>query len=1136
MKIPHALMLLAFLCAPACGLPQTMWEYRVQGTVSTELVVDGGVVYFGSSSGKVVGLNASTGWLVFNVTLPAPVYSAPAVCGGLVVAACDSGVVYGLNRSTGDSLWSFMAQGPIKAGLVVSDGALYAGSDDGRLYALKPQTGRLIWKIGAGGPVQSAPLAEGWKLYLGSSDKRFQAISNISGGTVWNRTFAGQPKGPPQLLGDLVYVATSDRKITAVDKYSGQTVWNFTFNGSVTGPPAVYDGILYVSAGKSVYAVDGWSGTRLWEAQMNETVQSPPLPSDGDVVYGAGQRLCAVTLPEGQPSWCLNASGTVKSRPAEAGGVLIAAAGSYVRGYGGSADLEVTAVRARPAVPAAGRPFRVEATVRNTGTALAPQATVRFYLDRVNVSSAYVTIPPGGQAVLSANVTASHGRHLAEAVADEDGRLVEADESNNRYGTVFYASSEWPTFRQNVNRTGLFDVGEGYGDAESRLVWSCTPQGNRSMADIQALWEGLDPEGYPRLRELGLNFSCSAQAPRGFKVGRLSSNWTCAAINSTGWSDRNFWAIRDYVSAFNETAYNLSLRRRTDTSPYNVSDFKVSFGCEASSNQELPVINAAVLWDCRARPDIAYTPWNLTQSWACTARYVSNYSMEDLAVLKGYRDSMPPRTATQAGEYSLLWSVRTGGSVESSPVIVDLDGSGDGVLEAVFGSQDGGLYAIGRDGIILWEARVNGSVNSVSADDLDGDGRYELLAGSSDGALYCFSNKGSQTWAYQTGGPVYSAPLALNIDNTPEKEVVFGSWDGRIYALDRLGRHLWDYPTTDGVASTPTATDIDADGALEVAVGSSDNILYVLRTPPYKVWMYQTNGDVSGSPAAVKGRGKAGEIIAASGDGSLYSLYYSVAAASDERRRVCDSQGCSREGVSQSKLTTRWAYSAGGPLESSPAVGDIDGDGRPDILVGSGDKNLYAVNASGGKIFKYTTGGPVRSSPALADLDGDGLLEAVFGSDDGRVYILNSTGQAIWSRQTNGSVRSSPAVADINGDGRLEFAVGSDDGSLYVFGIKAQETARTPAEKEPEQAPPQPEKPAPEAQAAINVSGPQAPASTTVPPAAPVRAEAASHQAGPAKSESSPLDYSSMGVLLFTALAGLLVLLAYVLVKHPGRQ
>ncbi|MBI5148943.1 VCBS repeat-containing protein [Candidatus Pacearchaeota archaeon] len=83
------------------------------------------------------------------------------------------------------------------------------------------------------------------------------------------------------------------------------------------------------------------------------------------------------------------------------------------------------------------------------------------------------------------------------------------------------------------------------------------------------------------------------------------------------------------------------------------------------------------------------------------------------------------------------------------------------------------------------------------------------------------------------------------------------------------------------------------------------------------------------------------------------------------------------------------------------------------------------------------TGGEINSSPALADLDGDGKLEVIIGSDDGKVYAWHHDGSLVdgWPQQTNGWVRSSPAVADLDGDGDTEIIVGSGDGKVYAWDL-----------------------------------------------------------------------------------------------------
>jgi outer membrane protein assembly factor BamB len=98
-----------------------------------------------------------------------------------------------------------------------------------------------------------------------------------------------------------------------------------------------------------------------------------------------------------------------------------------------------------------------------------------------------------------------------------------------------------------------------------------------------------------------------------------------------------------------------------------------------------------------------------------------------------------------------------------------------------------------------------------------------------------------------------------------------------------------------------------------------------------------------------------------------------------------------------------WSYTTGGGVNSSPAVANGV------VYVGSGDGNVYALNAStGALVWSYATGGGVYfSSPAVSN----GVVYV--GSMDHYVYALNaSTGTLLWSYATGNGVSSSPAVAN----------------------------------------------------------------------------------------------------------------------------
>lgn len=112
-----------------------------------------------------------------------------------------------------------------------------------------------------------------------------------------------------------------------------------------------------------------------------------------------------------------------------------------------------------------------------------------------------------------------------------------------------------------------------------------------------------------------------------------------------------------------------------------------------------------------------------------------------------------------------------------------------------------------------------------------------------------------------------------------------------------------------------------------------------------------------------------------------------------------------------------WSYTTGYGIDSSPAVVN----GR--VYVGSGDKNVYCLNASSGTLnWSYATSNYIGSSPAIAG----GCV--YIGNYDGRIYSLNANnGNPVWNYNTSNDVESSPAVAY-----GLVY-VGSGNGKLYCL-------------------------------------------------------------------------------------------------------
>jgi hypothetical protein len=122
---------------------------------------------------------------------------------------------------------------------------------------------------------------------------------------------------------------------------------------------------------------------------------------------------------------------------------------------------------------------------------------------------------------------------------------------------------------------------------------------------------------------------------------------------------------------------------------------------------------------------------------------------------------------------------------------------------------------------------------------------------------------------------------------------------------------------------------------------------------------------------------------------------------------------------------------------ASPAVADLDGDGRAEVLWASYD--LVALDGATG-VLKWRAASNQRAWPgiAVADLTGDGTLEVIVGRSGDQVTVYNKAGGVVWTRNPfgNGEVRTL-AVADLDNDGKQEIIAGRASGGstkqLNVF-------------------------------------------------------------------------------------------------------
>lgn len=317
----------------------------------------------------------------------------------------------------------------------------------------------------------------------------------------------------------------------------------------------------------------------------------------------------------------------------------------------------------------------------------------------------------------------------------------------------------------------------------------------------------------------------------------------------------------------------------------------------------------------------------------------------------------------------------------------------------------------------------------LMAADLDGDGNDEVVA-HVDEDLYAFRSNGRALFSEPQGRilrRVSVLPALFDVNRDGKADIVAGSYSplGPILKVWKA-----EDSNLDGEADELITVDSPVFGR-NVAIWNARTAPKILVGSEIDLWILSTEGRVESRELL-----PARSVIAIGADVSAQPEWVAVGPSS-----------------AQSSRLIRWSYPEF-QVASAAVAGDIDGEGEPEVVfvAYAGDKDGFEVvvlERNPERVYSFPiTPRPLPPvticPPVLGDLDGDGKRDIVLVIND-KLYVYNFSGHPLDRFPINlqrgnetpvsylqGTIVT-PVLGDIDSDGSIDIVVATPSGKLIAY-------------------------------------------------------------------------------------------------------